>query len=275
MRLTPQWSLYNRRLAAAAAPPPAFDPVSLFVGAERGVVIDFSDNNAATNSNVPIAVGQGAERIIPSHLAASTYAGSLRGSAFIDKPLLQSAGGLYWLEFVGANSNSFSAPSWFPNTGAVTIIAGIRRGQSANTEDLFGLSANPPDNTQSFSLAATYDAASNTAGFASRGSNANVAAARAVSMAVGTDYVLTGIGNISTDTCISRRNGVQTGSDTVDQGSGNYAPFGVTAYLGSRGNSSRYFTGRLYAMIIIHRVLTAGELANAEAWVASKCGITI
>lgn len=85
--------------------------------------------------------------------------------------------------------------------------------------------------------------------------------------------MLTGIGDISLDTAVVRRNGVQLGSSATDQGAGAYQ--NAVAYLGSRGGSSRFFNGRVYALLLINRVLSGTELANAEAWVASKTGITI
>ena len=72
---------------------------------------------------------------------------------------------------------------------------------------------------------------------------------------------------------IIRRNGVQMQLTSTDQGSGGYVT--NAAYLGARGGTTRFFNGRLYALLVVNRVLTGTELTNAEAWVASKCGITI
>lgn len=277
MRLTPQWSLYNRRLAAAAAPPPAFDPATLFGAGEKGIVIDLHTATMINGTFNPVVVGEGVERLYPQVYNYSTSL-AFRQTTTSARPVLQQSGAVRWLSFDGTNDwMSTIAGTGFNNidTGgsdAVTLIAGLRRGQSANMEDVFGLSSNPPGTAGTYRLCPTFDAASDNAAFASRGDGSD-AGARAGSTLVSTDYVLTGVGDISSDTTVVRRNGVQLGSSATDQGAGTYQ--NNVAYLGSRGGTSRFFNGRLYAILMINRVLTAVELSNAEAWVASKCGITI
>ena len=73
MRLTPQWSLYNRRLAAAAAPPPpVFDPATLFGAGEKGIVINLHTATMINGTFNPVVVGEGVERLYPQVYNYST-----------------------------------------------------------------------------------------------------------------------------------------------------------------------------------------------------------
>ena len=83
--------------------------------------------------------------------------------------------------------------------------------------------------------------------------------------------VLSGIGEIATDTSILRLNGAQVTSNVGDQGTGNYAssPF----YIGRRGGASLPFNGHLYSLIVRFGAnLTAGQIASTELYVNLKTG---
>ena len=268
MRLTPQWSLYNRRLAAAA-PLPAFDPETLFAASERGFILDLSKYNLAPTSPTP---GTNLSRVFV-YDKANGGANSVNFSQLTsaNQPTYQLDGALPYIQFDGVN-DWMSTSDITVSADAITVIAAFRRSQSTNMEDLIGLSANPPGNAGTFRMCPTFDASANNAAFACRGSGSD-AGARAADTLTGVNYVLTGLGDISSDQCIVRRNGVQAGSSVADQGAGTWAS--STFYLGSRGGTGRFFNGRLYALLVINRVLTGTELTNAEAWAAAKCGLTI
>jgi hypothetical protein len=248
------------RGAGGGSPPPAFDPASLFSAGEAGFVLDPTRDTLSTTTP-----GAGVSSI-------TTFVRSVtfnRGGGGLT-PTYQLDGSLPYLQFDGVDDYMLGSAASAGD--AVTVVAAMRREQNAVVEDVLGITSNPTGNNGTFALAATADAASDNIGFNSKGTGAN-ALARAGSSSVGVNYVVTGIGDISADTCLIRRNGVQLGTNANDQGTGDYN--GGTVFLGSRGGTSRFFKGRLYAMIVIYRSLTAGELANAEAWAAGKCGITL
>ncbi|WRH62049.1 MAG: hypothetical protein RSE12_17005 [Fuscovulum sp.] len=82
--------------------------------------------------------------------------------------------------------------------------------------------------------------------------------------------VVTGIGDISGDVSILRRNGLQIGQTAADQGTGTYQTAPV--FFGRRGGTSFPFNGREYASFGISRLLSAGELAQLEAWMTQRIG---
>lgn len=81
--------------------------------------------------------------------------------------------------------------------------------------------------------------------------------------------VITGLSQISTDTCILRLNGVQAGSEPGDQGSANYANAVVSLCARSGAN---FFNGRIYGAIMRGSTMSANELAATEAWLNTRTG---
>lgn len=247
--------------------PRGFNPATLFAsGAELGFVLDLASDALSTRTP-----GTGVQTITTAVKGRTFSQGTTTA-----RPTYQLDGSLPYLQFDGVDDWMSIASLSFGATDAVTVIAAMRRGQNVNVEDVFGIGINPQGGAYpgAFCLASTVDAGTDNAGFTSQGNPGGAASfARAASTSVATNYVVAGIADISADTCIARRNGVQIQSTVTDQGSGNWGVY--DAYLGARGGTSRFFNGRLYALIVINRVLTAGELAGAEAWAASKCGVTL
>lgn len=265
------------RLGGASAPP-AFNIADLFTAGSYGMYMSVTDNVMLDAAGTSASIDEAVYEAYFNYAIGSGVSGSTAQfwqAIDANRPILRQDGALRYLDFDGTTEAGLTSRSLVDigTTDAVTVIAGIMRDQNVNAEDVIGWSNNPA-NTSTFVLASTFDAASDNAGFASRGSGAS-SGARAGGTSIGTKYVLTGIGDVSTDLAEIRRNGVVLQSRTnVDQGTGNYNAK-QTIYLGSRGGSSRWFTGRVYALVLINRVLSGTELANAEAWVASKTGVTI
>jgi hypothetical protein len=240
---------------------PRLDPARLFAGSESGFALDLARDTLST-----MTPGTGVSSIT-TFVKGMTFA----QATSTKRPTYQLDGQLPYLQFDGVDDGMSMAGFSMGATDAVTVVAAIRRSQSANLEDVIGLTTNP-GNAGAFVLASTYDAASNTAGFSSRGSG-SVSAARAGSTAQGTPVILTGQADISLDRSLIRRNGAEIQPNAGDQGTGNWAAGDL--FLGARGDTSRFFNGRIYALLLINRILTTEELVFAEAWAASRCGVTL
>lgn len=255
-------------------PPPPFNIADLFTAGSDGFHMSVTDNVMRNSTDDGAAAVNGSV-----HSAYYTkYQGDgvpvstdrLWNTTAANQPILRQDGSVKYLDFDGT-SDRLESRSYveLASSDAVTIIAGVMRDQNVNLEDIAGMGSSPGNG--SFRLCATYDANTDTAGFASRGTTDREQ--RISGVTVGNKYVLTGIGDISADLSIGRRNGVQIGINANDQGTGSYND--NILHVGSRGGTSRFFNGRLYALVIINRVLSGTELTNAEAWVASKTGVTI
>lgn len=254
--------------------PHSFNPASLFNGTDYGFILDLSTATIEGAAGVAVSTGGGVAGVYPARNFNSGLSGT---TGFVQatpeyQPTLQRGGGLIWLQFDGID-DWLSAPTIrFNSLDAATVIAAIRREQRDNVEDVFGLTTDPTANSGTILIEATRTASSDTIGYSSRGSS--ISTATATGSLVGDDFVITGQADISDDSILIRRNGVQVGSSSANQGAGSYNN-GKAGYLGSRGGSSRFFKGRLYGLLVINRLLNATELGNAESWMASKCGATI
>lgn len=69
------------------------------------------------------------------------------------------------------------------------------------------------------------------------------------------------------------RNRVKTVNATGDKGAGNFGNHPL--YIGARGGSTLFFSGNLYALTSINRLLSAAELAQLETWTAARTGVTL
>ena len=82
--------------------------------------------------------------------------------------------------------------------------------------------------------------------------------------------VVTGLGDISGDSCALRINGTQIVTSSTNQGTGNFGNYPL--YIGRRANTSVPFNGRIYQMVVCGKTLSASELASTEAYVNTKTG---
>jgi len=261
------------RLGGASAPP-AFNIADLYTTGSYGLYMSVADGDIRDDLGDPASNGEA--------VATAWYNYYVNGGAPLTRafeqftatkrPILRHDGVVKYLDFDGVDDWMQAQSFYDLNSGAVTVIVGLMRDQNTNMEDVLGWGSNPAD-VNRWRMCATFDASTNNAAFASRGSTGD-AGARAADTLVGTKYVLTGLGDISADTSIIRRNGVEILASAADQGTGNYAN-AQPVFLGARGGTARFFNGRVYALMYINRVLAGDELANAEAWVASKTGVTI
>lgn len=182
-----------------------------------------------------------------------------------NRPLWQTTYGT----FDGVNDFWQTASLDFTSTDKVTIIAGVLKSSDASGALIAELSASLVVNPGTFGLLAPASVSPGY-GFQSKGTVAATAAVTTGFPAPATN-VLTGIGDISTDRCLLRVNSIQVASHAIDQGTGPYGNFPL--YIGARGGTVNRFTGRLYGLIIIGRLLSTAELAMLEQYMAAKVGI--
>ena len=109
-------------------------------------------------------------------------------------------------------------------------------------------------------------------GFSSRGSAG--AATTATTYTAPITNVVSGIGDISADSCLIRVNGAQVGSNTADQGTGNYLTYPL--YIGRRGGSSLPFNGQIFSLIVRFGTnLDAATISQTETWIGSRVSPTV
>lgn len=251
----------NARALASAGVGGVWTPSRLFRSGEKGLALDLTDMSKLyqdiARTTLVTATGQ------PIGSASDISGNGVNATAAADNTTRPTYDG--WATLDGSNDALITAAIDMTGTDAVTVIAGIRKLSDAaagvpvefgpnvgTTDSTFGMFAPPGAN-------ARYS-------FGSRGTvSARFAESTSIFAAPRTD-VVTGIADISTDTCLLRVNGTQVASNTNDQGAVNYGNRPI--YIGARGGTTVPFNGRMYRLIVIGRQLTANELSEAEAWVA-------
>ena len=159
-----------------------------------------------------------------------------------------------------------------PATNKAQMFAGVRKLSDAAFQAIAETSTVPDTSAGSVGFGAatlTGDASRRTWSFASAGTTFSLSGAGIYASPISS--VLTGIGDIATDTSILRVNGTQVASNTTDQGTGNYLAYPI--YIGRRGGTSNSFNGRLYSLIVRFGAnLTNAQITSTESWVNSKVG---
>lgn len=247
----------------------AFSPRSLFAAGEQGIWLDPSDFSSMYQDGAgttPVtALGQPVGKILDksgrgNHATQSTSA---------SRPTLQQdSNGLYYLSFDGTDDGMATPSINFTGTDKMTLWAGVRKLSDAGSAVVCELSANPGLNVGAFSLFAPLTGAPIFA-LSLRGStDGTVSAITPDSFPSPITAVLTGIGAISTDTCILRVNGTQAASNTADQGTGNFGNYPL--YIGRRNNTSLPFNGRFYGLIVRGAESTAAQIAQTEQYMNGR-----
>lgn len=162
-------------------------------------------------------------------------------------------------DFMQTPSIDFSA------TDRVTVFAGVRKLSDAARATVVELGVPAPNGYFAVEVPGS---ASPAYQFVSRGTSTVFVSGSG--FPAPDTAVITGIGGISTDTAIIRRNGVQIGSSATDQGTGNYA--NAVLYIGRRSGVSLPFSGYLFPLIVRGAASSDYQITATENWVNGKTG---
>lgn len=247
-----------------------FSPLSLFAAGEQGFWYDPSDLSTVWQDSArttPGAVGQPVGCIDDKSGRGNNATQSTAGS----RPILRQSGSLFYLEFDGSDDGLVTG-TITPGVDEMQIIAGVRKSSDA-ARGMIAEHSTSAATAGTFLLEGPSFAAGADFRYASGGSIGFSGVVQATGNAAPITKVVTGLGDISADSSIIRVNGTQAASSAADQGTGNYTA--QVTYIGRRAGASFPLNGNIYAMICRFGAnLSAGQLAQAEAWVASRTGVT-
>ena len=247
--------------------PSGFNPLSLFANSEQGAWYDPSDLSTmfqSSDGTTAVSVGDPVGYIADksgngNHAIQATSA---------KRPTLRETGGLYYLEFSGAQGLRTSGNIDFTGTDTMSVFVGVKKDDDT-TDNILEHSANIGGNNGTFRVH------SGTSGLYRNQSKGSVLSnANNSDNAAPSTNVLTGQSKISTDLNVLRIDGVEAGTSTTNQGTGNYTSQQLN--VGSRNNGgSAQLTGRIYSMVIRNVLSSDAEIASTEAYVANKTGVSL
>ena len=254
-----------------------FNPLSLFASGEEGVWFDPSDlstlfqNSDGTGAPaVGQPVGYMADKSGNGHNATQPTS--------IKRPILRTANGLYYLEFGGDDKPETCLTTTFidfTGTDAMSVFAGVKKNDDDNNNTVVELGNNVGFG-EAFRLM-SFKANSNKFGFSSAGDisvSGNVRTAYGNAVAGASTAVFTGVSKISTPSVLLREDGTTVTTVTSNQGTGVYDNDPLN--IGARNNgTTNQLDGNIYSLIIRNVVSTDAVIANTEAYVARKTGVTL
>jgi len=147
----------------------------------------------------------------------------------------------------------------FSGTDAVTVFGAVRCLSDANIGTLLELSTNSSTTNGTFALLDRGNA-NPSVSWRSRGNVENVIDITRGAAPVSSVYAAQG--RISTDFSTLRRNGVEIGSSTADQGSGNFA--NAPLYIGRRNGTTNAFNGQIFGLAVVGKLASAEEIRLAK-----------
>ena len=244
-----------------------FTPLALFASGEEGAWYDPSDLTTLfqnSDGTTAVAVGDPVGYIADK----SGNANHAIQATSAKRPTLRESGGLYYLEFSGAQGLRTSGNVDFTGTDTMNVFVGVKKDDDT-TDNILEHSANIGGNDGTFRVQ------SGTGGLYRNQSKGSVLSnANNSDNAAPSTNVLTGKSKISTDLNVLRIDGVEAGTSTSNQGTGNYISEQLN--IGSRNNgSSAQLSGRIYSMVIRNVLSSDAEIASTEAYVANKTGVSL
>ena len=244
-----------------------FDPATLFESGEEGAWYDPSDISTLWQDSARTTPVTSDGDPVGAMDDKSGNGNNALQVTDAKRPTYKTAGGLIWLDFTGATK--------FLETGSIDFTAGDKMslftGLTKTTdlsEIIVELSANVNDNNGTFHLA---QIATDDYQVTSKGTLA-VTAKGGTSLAPSTDIV-TGLMDIAGPSSLLRVDGSQIVEVTTSQGTGNYGNYPL--YIGMRAGTSLPFSGKLYGLITRAAASSADEIAQTEAYLAGKSGVTL
>lgn len=246
-------------------------PARLFAASEVGAWYDPSDISTLwqdTAGTTPVtATGQAVARI-DDKSGNGKHATQATGA---NCPLWQQDGsGNYYLDFDGTNDYMTASSFDLSSTDKLTIFAGVRKSDGTGTNDYGAFASLATWNSAGTFILSGKTNQNGTYYCGSTGSLPKDIATTSGAYPSPQIAVVRMRADISGDSLTLHINGVSAGSNTGDQGTGNYANSSLR--IGSYTGSGNYYIGRIYSLIVRGATSTTQEITDAEAWVNDKTG---
>jgi hypothetical protein len=252
------------RAKTAAANAVFFNPASLFGGGDQGAVYDFTTMSSlfqTTDTSTPVTTtGQPVGR-----------ANDLSGK---NNHLLQATAGLRPLFqnnllLDGADDNMATNAITLNATDKATVIVSASA-SATGVQHLFGTSVN----SRFFTRLAGAPLAATAALINTGTSELSANTTETLNAPAVLGFLFDMAGATATDEVVIRRNGAVVANTIVQAGPAGVGNLGNSQLImGTYGGGA--YAGSIWRAIIINRLLTAGELLNAERWAGAPAGVVL
>jgi hypothetical protein len=172
-----------------------------------------------------------------------------------------------YLKYDGVDDAMATNTVDFSATDKMTVWAGVRKLSDAAQGHMLELSFDSGSNNGTFLVAAPRSSGAENYRFFSRGTlNADSFPISGYVSPI--TNVLTGVGNISAPEATLRINAAVAATSSASQGTGNYGNYPL--FIGARNQTSLYFNGNIYSLIIRGAQSTTPQISATESWVNQR-----
>lgn len=261
--------IYNKDLGGAA---PVFDPASLFSSGEAGVWYDPSDTStvwATTTATIQTVAASAGVTATAGNLVAQIDDKSGNGNhatqaTVAARPILRQSGGLYYLEFDGAN-DYLDAPG--SSTDTWVAFFGCEVSNTTNKTDYGSGFAYPKEAlaiTFNFNGAATRVYIREYPGTVVQGTPIVESGSNLIGSKIVSSY------QQSSGNHVWRRDGV-----LIDSSTSTLKTNALPGFISALPTSNQYTANDFYSVIIVEGNLTTQEISDTESYIAGKTGVTL
>ena len=186
--------------------------------------------------------------------------------------LITDPSGYKSLKFDGIDDGYVTQSIDFTGTDKVTVIAAIGKlSDAASYRLVYELSANAETNDGAFRMMSPGLNTEKGIIFGSRGTSQT--SVNIPNYPAPINLLTTVQSSIRTPLLKARVNGIQVSSIATSQGAGNYGNYPL--YIGRRGGTSFPFNGKIYALLVIGKLLDDATTARIEKEFAKYIGVTL
>lgn len=241
-----------------------FDPLSLFAAGEQGAWYDPSDFSTLFQDaagTIPVTAAGQPVGMMRDKSGRGNHATQATATS---RPILQTAGGKWYLAFDGVDDFLVTGNINLTSTSKVTAWSGVFKSAASVFSIACEFSADVSANNGAFRMgidATNYSATSRGTTVATQTRNGFNAPHTAV---------LCLKGDITAPAVEVRVNTSAITPTTSTQGTGNYGTFPL--YIGRRGGGSAPLNGNLYSLIVRGAASTAQQITDTENYINSKTG---
>lgn len=250
--VTPSWTLFTFTQAASSS---AANRLSLR--------LSYTGDLGGANNTASLLVF-GASSV--EGTSAGTYQRVSSATDYAD------IGAARYINVDGINDGLHTLSMDLSGTDKITLIAAYRNlAATAAAATVIELSTNSSTTAGSFGIIAGADATGVATLSSHQFSINGTALSRKAKVLTGTVVAtLTADMALATDELVPRLNGVATGftTDVATAGTGNFS--NAVLYIGNRADTSMYFTGRIYEVILRGSSTTQPKLEQGEKWETQK-----
>ena len=240
----------------------------LFANGEQGFAYDPNDLSTMwqdANGTIPVTAAGQPVGLIHDKSGRNNHAFQTTSAS---RPILRknAVTGANYLEFDGSDDFLQTNNIDFTTTDKVSLFAGLNVVAAAATGCVIEMGTNAAVNNGSFGLF--------------KGPSAIQWASKGTTSVLGAQYstpvypdVLCAKAAINTPLLTVRRNAILNIDDKRTQGTGNYGNYPL--FIGRRAGTSLPFTGHIYGIIGIGKLVSNNETASIEKGLAKRVGVTL